>query len=252
MKQRMLSKGLTVAVIILFLGLVIQPSVAVQPETEIEVEPKDYLFQTIINIANNSDVKNLLEKYKFDFLKVDIDRSIYRKILFNNSRLLHSLLFTKPAVTHNNLNWLYNQGIKIIDIIGEDKALELIEKVKIKDKSVFEELNCIIENDVELSENIGYLAKLNNDLEATGIFSKIHDTVCGILLGISMAFYGIALFIASFFGVFIDIFESMGFNRLVELFQIIGLTACSPFLVIWFIIFLPTAGMCFEFNWYDG
>ena len=38
MKQKLICKGLAVAVIILFLGLAIQPSVAVQSETEIEIE----------------------------------------------------------------------------------------------------------------------------------------------------------------------------------------------------------------------
>ena len=58
---------MAVAVIILFLGLAIQPSVAVQPETDIDIEPKDYLFQTIIDIANNPDVKDIhyfLESYQ--------------------------------------------------------------------------------------------------------------------------------------------------------------------------------------------
>ena len=73
MKQRIIIKTLTVAVIILFLGVGIQPSLAVQPETEIDIEPKEYLFQTITDIANNPEVKNLLEQCKYDLLEFDIE-----------------------------------------------------------------------------------------------------------------------------------------------------------------------------------
>jgi len=49
MNQRIICKTLAVAVIILFLGLVIQPSVAVQPEVEIESEPSGLLWGTYRN-----------------------------------------------------------------------------------------------------------------------------------------------------------------------------------------------------------
>ena len=70
-KQRSLfNKTLVVGVIVLFLGVGIQPSITtVQPRSEkavqikektIDVKPKDYLLQTITNISNNPDVKDLL------------------------------------------------------------------------------------------------------------------------------------------------------------------------------------------------
>ena len=58
-----------VGITILFLGVGIQPAIATVESKEdfIDVEPKDYLFQTIIDIANNPDVKDihsLLERYQ--------------------------------------------------------------------------------------------------------------------------------------------------------------------------------------------
>ena len=65
-------KTLVVGVIVLFLGVAVQPSIAtVQPEQEINVEPKDYLFQIIINIANNPNVKGLFKQTKFNDLFCD-------------------------------------------------------------------------------------------------------------------------------------------------------------------------------------
>jgi len=162
MKQRIICKALAVAVIILFLGLAIQPSVAtVQPETEIDIEPKEYLFQTIIEIANNPDVNSLLEQHRNDLFKVDIDRSIYRKLFLRNPRLLLNMLFTKPSITCEYLDKCYNNGIEITNIIGEDKALELIESIKVTDIEVFDELNEIVLNNEELSDRLVVLEEMN-------------------------------------------------------------------------------------------
>jgi hypothetical protein len=164
MKQRIIGKGLVVAVILLFLGLSIQPSVAVQTETDIEIEPKDYLFQTIIDIANNQDVIELLKQYKYDLFSVDIDRSVYRKLFFRNPRLLFNTLFTKPSLSVEYLDKCYNNGIEITDILGEDKTLETIENVEVTDTKLFDELNNIISKDEELSGRLEILKEINNEL----------------------------------------------------------------------------------------
>jgi len=160
-----LGKALAVAVIILFLGLAIQPSVAVQPETEIDIEPKDYLFQTIIDIANNPELKELLEQHKCDLFKLNVDRSVYCKLFLRYPRLFGSLLFSKSSLTYEYLDRTYSNGIEITKIIGEDKALELIESIKVSDTEIFNEFNNIIANDEELSGRIAPLRELNKELK---------------------------------------------------------------------------------------
>jgi hypothetical protein len=63
-KKYLLAFGIT----LLVLGVGIQPAIAtVTPTKTVDFEPKDYLFQTIMKIANNPDVKDiqsLLEKYQ--------------------------------------------------------------------------------------------------------------------------------------------------------------------------------------------
>jgi len=166
MIKGILGKGLPVAVIILFLGLAIQPSVAVQPEQEIDVEPKDYLFQTIIDIANNPELKELLEQHKYDFFKVDIDRSVYRKLLIRNPRMFFNTLFTKPSLSIDYLNKCYNKGIEITNILGEDKVIEMIESIEVTDTRVFDELNNIISKDEELYNRLATLKEMNKELNS--------------------------------------------------------------------------------------
>ena len=163
MNRIMLSKILAVAIILLFLGLAIQPSIA-SKQIEIDIEPKDYLFQTIIDIANNPEVKNLLEQYKYDLLEFDIDKSNYRKLLIRNPRLMFNTLFTKPYMSVDYLNNCYNSGIAITNILGEDEVLEIIEKVEITDTKLLDELNTIIMNAGEFP----------------GIFDKIKDILSDI------------------------------------------------------------------------
>ena len=178
MNQRTICKSLTVAVIILFLGLAIQPSVAVQPETEIDIEPKDYLFQTIIEIANNPEVKELFEQYKPKMFNVDIDRSIYRKILFRNPRMFCSMIFTNPSISQEYLNFEYLQGNKIAEIIGEDKVLDIIKSVKLTDTKILDEINNIIRNNGELTCRYEILEEMNKKMNP----ARIWPILCDILL----------------------------------------------------------------------
>jgi hypothetical protein len=253
-KSPFLYKTLVVGITILFLGVGIQPVVAIiEPEEDIiDVEPKDYLFQTIIDIANNPDVKNLLEQYDNDLFKVEIDRSVYRKLFLRNPRLFRSFIITKPCVTYDSLESLYKHGTKIIQIIGEDKSLDILESIYIKNKPVFEQFNGIIENDDELSGKIENLKNLKIEISSAGIGSRVVEIICSFLLGISMGIFGIALGIAKIFGGIMDIFSAMCFNRLATFFQMTGLILCSPFVFLWFITFMPAFACLYDPPPYDG
>jgi len=203
MKQRIISKGLAVAVIILFLGLAIQPSIATIQPKEIDIEPKDYLFQTIIDIANNPDVMNLLEQYKYDLFNVDIDRSVYRKIFFRNPRLLLDIIFTKPSISLEYLEKCYKKGIEITNIIGEDKALEIMESIEVSNLEVFDKLDTIINDNEELTNRFATLKEMNNVLSPVASFDE-YPIICIILSAIGfpslflmMTFGTIAEFVGS-------------------------------------------------------
>jgi len=167
----------------------------VQPEKEIiDVEPKDYLFQTIIDIANNPDVKELLEQYDNNLFKVDIDRSVSRKIFFKNPRMFRSLIFTKPSLTYEYLDKTYNNGIKITSIIGEDKALELIESIEISDTVVFDEFDNIIFKDEELSNRLTTLKKINEEQNSDWNYPIICSIIYFLLIPFEILYYLINIF----------------------------------------------------------
>ena len=219
-----------VGITILFLGLAIQPSLAVQPETEIDIEPKDYLFQTIIDIANNPNVKNLLEQYKYDLCKVDIDRSVYRKLLLRNLRPFRSMIFTKPSLTYEYLDKSYNQGLEVTNIIGEDKVLEIMESVEITDTKLFDELNNIISKDEELSHRLAILKEMNKEIKPDAqLDDRSYPIICAIIFFILI--YNV--FKADFFEfLFESIYESFPF--ILILFQMIYVLIALKSLIILF------------------
>jgi hypothetical protein len=194
MKQRIIFKGLAVAVIVLFFGLAVQPSVAVQPETEIDIEPKDYLLQTIIEIANNPDVKNLMKQYRYDIFNVDIDRSIYRKLLLRNPKLSLDTLFCKPSLSIEYLNKCYNNGIEFTKVIDEDKALVIGEFSASLKKEFFYKINKIISKDKELSNRLLTLENMNIELNTDLSPGMLILCVIAYILCIPLAIIFLILF----------------------------------------------------------
>ncbi len=163
MKKDILRKALVIGVVVLFIGIGGQSVFAVDiPEKE-EIEPKDYLFETIVAIANNPDVQNLFEEYKNNINLEYNNRYIFRQLLFKNPELLCSMVFTKTKTTTPYLDKSYDQGIELIDIYGEEKTLEILDSVKLKNPEILDDLNNIVMNDKELYDRISKLSFLNNE-----------------------------------------------------------------------------------------
>jgi len=181
-KPILLYKTLVVGVIVLLISVAVQPSIAtIQPKEEKNIEPKEFLFQTIINLENNPDVQSLLEQYNNKILISDYDyKSVLSQLLFKKPRLLFSMIFTKPSVTYDYLEKSYNKGIKITNILGEDKALEVLESVEISNPKVFDELNNIILNNEELSSRIATLKEMNKEFNPIAPLDA-NPIVCGTL-----------------------------------------------------------------------
>jgi hypothetical protein len=166
-----------------------------------DIEPKDYLFQTIIDIANNPEVKNLLEKYGNDLYKVDIDRSAYRKLFLRNPRLMFNMLFTKPSMSMEYLDKCYNNGVEFTNIIGEDKALDMMNSIEVTNPDLFDEFNIIIMNDGELSNRLETLKEMNKELNPAS-----HDE---IICAIAGTLFILFLILAYPFFPFVFIYEEI-------------------------------------------
>jgi hypothetical protein len=187
-----IKNALVVGVILLFIGVAVQPSIAVNPfssdNEEVEIEPKDYLFQTIIDIANNPEIKELLEQYNHKIITSNYNnKGVFSKVLFNNPRLFLDMLFTKSSITYEYLNKCYNRGIQITNILGEEIVLDIKESIEVTNKELFIELNSIIRNNEELSDRIEILNEMNKESKPdVSLVDWQYPKICSILFLISL------------------------------------------------------------------
>ena len=163
MKKDLLSKTLVMGIVVLFIGIGVQSAFAVDiPEKE-EIEPKDYLFETIVAISNNQDIQDLLDEYKDSFNFNLNNQYIFRQLFFKNPDLLCSMVFTKTKTTSKYLDNTYDQGVELVDIFGEKKTMEMLDSIELTNPELLDDLYQIIINDAELSNRISTLDEMNNE-----------------------------------------------------------------------------------------
>jgi hypothetical protein len=144
---------------------------------------KDYLFETFVEIANNEDVRDLINhnyQNPFPFMR-------------NANNL---------SVEH--LDLLYNRGIKLIDRLGEDKVAEIMETTSINKPFYSDELDTIVMGNDELRERINTL----NEMNAKSVTPNWElPIICGILFIMIMPFLSIIIMMEErYFSLYNDLF----------------------------------------------
>ena len=205
MKNNIFKKFLAAGIIALFIGIGIQPAIANEPivlskiTKEEEINTKEYLFQTIIEIANNPEVKDLIDKNKAGLVNFDYNlRNMYLKLLFRNPRTFLSMLFTKPSMTTSYLDSTLNKGCNIANTIGEDNIYEITESITIKNPEFYDELNRIIMKNEELFQIVTTIKEMKEDL--VPVVSSNGALVICVVLGLilvpsfitALIYYGLA------------------------------------------------------------
>jgi len=174
-----IKKGLAFAVVLLFIGvsfqsIIAEKTISVEKESDYNnvdfEQAKEYLFQIIIDISNNPEVKQFLNEHKHDLITRDNNnyeyKNVIQKICSQNPKLLKSILFNKPKMTYEYLETNYNKGLELYNILWEEESLKIVESVKIANPELFNELKVIISNDKELSIKISNLKEMNNNIKS--------------------------------------------------------------------------------------
>lgn len=181
-------KPIVIGVTLLMIGLVIQPAVSTNEIKTQEVEPKEYVFESIIDIAKNPDVKNFLNNIDPDDINLDINiKGVFFKLLLKNPSIITSMLFTKPALSNKYLTSSYDLGIKISKIIGEEKSLNIVKTLMNKNPEVINDLSIIFNNNQEISQRISILGIMNNEVNPDEPFADT-PVICAIFCGMTVMF----------------------------------------------------------------
>ena len=131
-----------------------------------EIDQKELLLEAIVEIANNPEVKELLEQVDYELFDSDYNyRSALFKLLIFKPRVLLFMFFTRPKMNTNYLNKAYNNGVEIANVLGEEEALEMIESIEITNPQIFNDMTEIISNNPELNNRIEQLMALQCDCD---------------------------------------------------------------------------------------
>lgn len=217
-------KSMVIGITLLFIGLAFQPIVSTNELKKEQMEPNNYLFETMIEIINKPEVNELLnqiiDEWKNDnsYITWDFDSQVIFKNLFlKKPKILVSLLFTESSVTQDYLESSYIKGCEITKVLGEKNVIDTVESVEIKNPEILDELNNFIMDDQELYDRITTLEELNENSESLPF--RNYSTICKTLL-ILYYVYLIRCGIVSFFSKFFEglpiisiIFDIMWFKN---------------------------------------
>jgi hypothetical protein len=190
-KNRILIRNtLVFGIIILLFGIAVQPGTATVQIYRDHEEKLDFLFQTIVEISNDKEFKNLINREMKNgcFLDFNYDfKNVYRNILFDNPSLLSSLFLTKNSLTQNNLESAYEKGRVIINEVGEDTALDLFESIKINNPRISNGLSDIFNDNEKIKSRISEIKLMNQELNPTLPFDG-NPLICAILLMLTFTY----------------------------------------------------------------
>jgi hypothetical protein len=180
-------KSTVIVITLLFIGLAFQPIVSTNELKKGQMEPNNYLYDTIINIVNTPEINELLNQivneWKNDnyYMKWDFDSKIvFKNLLLKKPNLLMSIVFSESSVTNDYLESSYKKGCEAIKILGEKNALDIIESVEITNPDILDELDNFIMNNEELYDRITTLEELNENSESLPF--RNYSVICKTLL----------------------------------------------------------------------
>jgi hypothetical protein len=134
-----------------------------------EVDQKELLFQTIVDIANNKDIQRVILEYqigKEGFFNPDVKFSVS-----NN-----------PVLTKNHLKQMYLVGLCLSKTISKSRMYSLIERYQVNNQWVQKEVTDVIEKDATLKVEITQLSNSKCDCENDNTIRLwSFPVLCGLL-----------------------------------------------------------------------
>ena len=179
-------KGLVFAIILLFIGIAIQPGISTKTiqDEKTGVDAKDYLFQTILDIVNDKEVQSVVSKY--------------------HSGMFHRDMQTR-VLTMKQLNSMYLVGSIFSKRVDKSKVQSLFQNYKLNNQELLDEIGSIIENNVMLNMEMEQLKLLNCDCEKNSTINWSFPIICAFLWAIMIIPFALWLVTALAFHVELEI-----------------------------------------------
>jgi hypothetical protein len=174
LKKYSLIGGSTVAVVLLVLGslnnIVGYQTVQASNQKIInnEVDQKELLFQTILDMAINREIQ-----------KVILGSEITGKRFFDTG--VRFSVFNPSVLTEKFLKHAYTMGVVLSKTISKAKIHSLLEKYLVSNQVMQKEINAVIEKDVKLKGEMTQLSNSQCDCENENISNSHFQIICTLL-----------------------------------------------------------------------
>ena len=136
-----------------------------------EINQKELLFQTIVDIANNKEIQQIILKSQISkggFFSPDVRFPI----------------LNTPVLTKNNLKQMYLVGLILSKTISKSRMHSMVERYQVNNQVVQKEINAIIEKNATLNGEIKQLSdsKCNCDKDNLGVTQWHFPILCAFLI----------------------------------------------------------------------
>ncbi|HVQ01668.1 MAG TPA: hypothetical protein VMT57_09170 [Candidatus Thermoplasmatota archaeon] len=133
-----------------------------------EINEKDLLFQTIVDIANNKEIQRVI-----------LGSELTSKRFFDSN--LKFSIFTYPVVTKRFLNFAYHFGLILAKTISKSKIQSMLKQHQVSNQGVLKEIKAFVEKDVSLKNEITQLSSLSCDCENENTSQWNFPIICLLL-----------------------------------------------------------------------
>ena len=133
-----------------------------------EVDQKNLLFQTILDIANNKDVQ-----------KVILGSEITGKRFFDTG--VRFSVFTPPVLTEKFLKRMYTMGVILFRTSSKSRMQSVVKQYQVNNQGVQKEISAVIEKDATLKGEMTQLSSLSCDCENENTMNWTYPVFCMLL-----------------------------------------------------------------------
>jgi hypothetical protein len=159
-----------------------------------EINQKELLFQTILDIANNKEIHKIIQNSE---MKGVLERSQLafgsKLFLFNLRSYFSALLTQSPVLTKKYLDYTYRMGVILSRTLEASKIHSLLERYQVSNQGMQKELSTVVQKDAILKSEIAQLSSLSCDCENEKTTTWTFPVLCTILYILELFFLFLAV-----------------------------------------------------------
>ena len=141
-----------------------------------EVNQKELLFQTIVDMANNKEIQ-----------KVILGSEITGKRFFDNGMIFSTFKF--PVITEKFLKRFYTMGVILFRTLSKTKIQSHIEHRPAASQGIQKELSAVVEKDTKLKSEMSQLSSLSCGCENENTKNWTYPVNCILLYPLDLIFW---------------------------------------------------------------